>query len=378
MKRSIRVRCSTRYGPALAAWALALGLVGCNTNAPSYKGASVSRPLEVPPDLTGVRSSESMSIPGSEPTPSSSKELEEFEKFRKFEEWAEFEEFLAWRQQRGGSDAGDFEAFRAAKYGTTSSLAGRVMMEPSGTGYQRLRVYGDLEPTWNNVGESFARMEVRVKKTKKDDGYYLIEDTRPEQARRSGLAFWKKSGEQYRVALADEGSSVVVTVRDRKGGVIANEAANGILNQLYGELESYARLAGPLEPVPGPAAARQDARLEQTGDGHMVMMLSDDFPRAWRRVGVTLARVGFTVEDRDRNDGVYVVRYVEDVERKKQGLGKLAFWKQGKIDMGDTLYHVKVATETDETAVRVQDAAGQASDTGDRILALLYEVIAPQ
>jgi outer membrane protein assembly factor BamC len=35
--------------------------------------------------------------------------------------------------------------------------------------------------------------------------------------------------------------------------------------------------------------------------------VNDDFERAWRRVGLALDRTGFTVEDRNRSDGLYYV-----------------------------------------------------------------------
>src|SRR3989475_9779945 len=38
---------------------------------------------------------------------------------------------------------------------------------------------------------------------------------------------------------------------------------------------------------------------------------AEPFERAWRRVGLVLDRVGFTVEDRDRSKGFYFVRYVD-------------------------------------------------------------------
>ena len=41
------------------------------------------------------------------------------------------------------------------------------------------------------------------------------------------------------------------------------------------------------------------------------LQVDDGFDRAWRRVGVALDRSGFTVEDRDRTQGVYFVRYVD-------------------------------------------------------------------
>ncbi|HST00916.1 MAG TPA: outer membrane protein assembly factor BamC, partial [Usitatibacter sp.] len=39
--------------------------------------------------------------------------------------------------------------------------------------------------------------------------------------------------------------------------------------------------------------------------------MNDSFDRAWRRVGLALDRVGFTVEDRDRSKGLFYVRYVD-------------------------------------------------------------------
>jgi outer membrane protein assembly factor BamC len=42
------------------------------------------------------------------------------------------------------------------------------------------------------------------------------------------------------------------------------------------------------------------------------------FDRAWRRVGLALDRTGFTVEDRDRSQGTYFVRYVPPNPDKKE------------------------------------------------------------
>jgi len=46
-------------------------------------------------------------------------------------------------------------------------------------------------------------------------------------------------------------------------------------------------------------------------DGKPAVLFNQGFDIAWRRVGVTLDRNGFTVEDRDRKLGIYFVRYVE-------------------------------------------------------------------
>src|SRR6185369_14954873 len=48
-----------------------------------------------------------------------------------------------------------------------------------------------------------------------------------------------------------------------------------------------------------------------------VVQIDEGFDRAWRRVGLTLDRTGFTVEARDRAQGTYFVRYVEpNADRK--------------------------------------------------------------
>ena len=50
--------------------------------------------------------------------------------------------------------------------------------------------------------------------------------------------------------------------------------------------------------------------------GFETLEVFEPFDRAWRRVGLALDRVGFTVEDRDRQKGVYFVRYA-DADRTK-------------------------------------------------------------
>ena len=71
------------------------------------------------------------------------------------------------------------------------------------------------------------------------------------------------------------------------------------------------------------------AELAKAG-GSEELKVFEPFDRAWRRVGLALDRVGFTVEDRDRQKGLYFVRYADtDVESSKDTgfLSKLMFWK---------------------------------------------------
>ena len=53
------------------------------------------------------------------------------------------------------------------------------------------------------------------------------------------------------------------------------------------------------------------ATLSRGTDGAGTLDVDESFDRAWRRVGLALDRVGFTVIDRDRSRGLYFVRYVD-------------------------------------------------------------------
>jgi outer membrane protein assembly factor BamC len=114
------------------------------------------------------------------------------------------------------------------------------------------------------------------------------------------------------------------------------------------------------------------------------LTVNDSFDRAWRRVGLALDRVGFTVEDRDRSKGVFFVRYVDpdkDIAPRKgdeKGLfDKLKFWKSDSKDVSKLpQYRVHVADAgASMSQVVVQNAEGgvEQSNTSKRILTLLYE-----
>ena len=124
----------------------------------------------------------------------------------------------------------------------------------------------------------------------------------------------------------------------------------------------------------GAAAAGVGARLVGSGPG-AELVIPAEFRQAWRQTGLALDRSGFAVEDRNRSDGVYYVRY-DDPNRggSKRGLtGRLAFWR--KNERGVEQYQVRLDGGADETRVRVLDAQGQPTTggTGERILSLLQK-----
>jgi outer membrane protein assembly factor BamC len=129
--------------------------------------------------------------------------------------------------------------------------------------------------------------------------------------------------------------------------------------------------------APATAAARvNQAEIVRTG-GVSSLSMNDSFDRSWRRVGLALDRVGFTVVDRDRTAGTYFVRYAdpEVMAKNEPGiLDKLKFWNSDTKDVVEQ-YRITVKETGGKTAVSVLDKAGQADSTavGTRIVTLLYE-----
>lgn len=129
------------------------------------------------------------------------------------------------------------------------------------------------------------------------------------------------------------------------------------------------------------AATGQTRSQLIAGGGQAQLRIDDGFANAWRVVGVTLDRVGFAVEDRDRSSGLYFVRYRDpmvDDTKDKGFLSKLAFWKSDTDVDKQGRYQVRVReTSSGVTTVDVlgQNGAEDRSPTAVRILTLLHEQI---
>ena len=132
------------------------------------------------------------------------------------------------------------------------------------------------------------------------------------------------------------------------------------------------------------APSTQRAEIRKANDGTELLQVMEPFDRAWRRVGLALDRVGFTVEDRDRQKGVYFVRYADpegDMNAKNNEKGLISgmfdsvFYKDSKVKPEQ--YRVQVRQDQDGNQAQVnvlnKDGAAENSKTAARILALLHE-----
>jgi outer membrane protein assembly factor BamC len=107
------------------------------------------------------------------------------------------------------------------------------------------------------------------------------------------------------------------------------------------------------------------------------LQLDESFDRAWRRVGLALDRSGFTVEDRDRAQGLYFVRYVDPAQAGKEEPGFFSRLFSGDANKlsGPIRYRVSVKAEGDASTASVFDAKGapENGEAGQRIVKMLVE-----
>ncbi len=142
----------------------------------------------------------------------------------------------------------------------------------------------------------------------------------------------------------------------------------------FGVPEERAKLA-----VAASNAQPQRAEIVKATDGTQLLQVNEPFDRAWRRVGLALDRVGFTVEDRDRQKGLYFVRYADpegDMSKKdaERGLFSRLFGSSDPKVKAEQ-YRVQVSQEKEASTVHVlnKDGGAESSSTAQRILALLHE-----
>jgi outer membrane protein assembly factor BamC len=117
------------------------------------------------------------------------------------------------------------------------------------------------------------------------------------------------------------------------------------------------------------------AKIVEGQGGASAIDLAEPFDRAWRRVGLVLDRAGFTVEDRNRSQGYYFVRYVNpEVEAQEGFFSKLAFWRSAP-DPKAQQYRVLVKGRDESSEIQVLNKEGgpDPSETARKILSLLQQ-----
>ncbi|HEY4083772.1 MAG TPA: outer membrane protein assembly factor BamC [Burkholderiaceae bacterium] len=103
------------------------------------------------------------------------------------------------------------------------------------------------------------------------------------------------------------------------------------------------------------------------------ILVNDDFDRAWRRVGQSLDRHGFTVEDRDRPQGLFYLRYADPTQAGKDEPNFFQKLFGAKETGAAGRYRVKVLTADGKSTVMILDNTGKqvTDENAKRILGML-------
>ncbi len=144
--------------------------------------------------------------------------------------------------------------------------------------------------------------------------------------------------------------------------------------------QAKAALAAAKAPIPSAgsaavAATGVVAATRSLADVPDALQVNEGFERAWRRVGQSLDRHGFTIEDRDRKQGLFFLRYADPNQAGKE---EPNFFQ--KLFSSDTSqlavrYRVSVKSEGERSTVMVLDDKGQqqTNENAKRILNLLMD-----
>lgn len=390
-------------------------------NSSDYKKGGVSaRPLEVPPDLTSANSSDAYNISGST-------------------------SYSSYSEAQEGQEVGVEKVL---------STPDGVRMEKAG-GQRWLVVDAPAEKVWPVVREFWLDQgfAVRVEDAQtgvietewvRTDDIDLEEDTRGYGERfdkwmdkLSGLADRRKfrtrleRGEQEATteiymthrAVAGTPDDGKEKIQTQLGEIDTGYRRDAKANDQTIKLDRYeqdldAELLRRLMVKLGVVEARareiaknpvreKRAEVVKEADRSVTLKLNDSYDRGWRRVGLALDRIGFVVEDKNRAEGIFYVRYadvdIDDSPKEKKGLfdtlafwrddeeeienkskpkeedtviDKLKFWK-GKDETTDPSkkYRIKVSESETGTKVNMVDTQGNAdaSTTANRIISLIYD-----
>ncbi|MCP5283683.1 MAG: outer membrane protein assembly factor BamC [Burkholderiaceae bacterium] len=147
------------------------------------------------------------------------------------------------------------------------------------------------------------------------------------------------------------------------------ELLSRLMVRMGSSIEQAQAAAGQAAVAAAPARARLVADAATPS-----VEVDEAFERAWRRVGLALDRSGFTVEDRNRTDGVYFVRYVDSQAPDERGFFSRLFGaEEARQAQRYRIALVGGAAGATPTVVAVQTAEGQpiTAPVGGRIANVL-------
>ncbi len=374
------------FGRALGV-ALAAALGGCSSTSSileaskvDYKSAGQLPTLEIPPDLTSPARDNRYVVPE---TGKSSATLSGYQADR------------ALQAKTGNINAGVLPAIEKMRVDRAGSQRWLVIAEPPEKVWPLVRDFwqengflislnlpeaGVMETDWAENRAKIPQDWLRSTLGKLIDQIYSTAErdkfrTRLERNDEGGSEIYISHRGMIEVFTSARNENTVWQPRNPDPELEAE-----FLRRLMVRLGAQEEKAKQLVATSAPAQAR--AAVQSGIGGFETLEVFEPFDRAWRRVGLALDRVGFTVEDRDRQKGQYFVRYADtdanDMARKdgeKGLLSKLQFWKSNDPMIKAEQYRVHIRQFAGKSVVQIltKDGAQANTQTTRRIVALLYE-----
>ncbi len=197
----------------------------------------------------------------------------------------------------------------------------------------------------------------------------------------------ERVGDQTEISITHRGMQEIYTTTRQEQTVwtvrpadpeLEAEMLNRLLLRLGGKttVASVDQSAKVAAATPNVATPQPAAALANVPDQ---LVVAEDFERAWRRVGQSLDRHGFTVEDRDRRAGVFFLRWADPNKVGKEEPNW--FMKLFSSDKGPSMGRYRVLVKSDanvvspRSVISVQDEKGQqlTDEAAKRILGLLQQ-----
>ncbi len=354
----------------LASLTALIALAGCSALQPDridYKSATKSSTLEVPPDLTAISRDSRYTVPGVAVTAST---------------------FNTGQTQAASPvAAATLSDVRIERSGNQRWL---VVARPAD------QLWGPVRDFWQDNGFllNIDRQDVGVMETDWAENRAKLPQDFVRNALGKVFESLYDTGERdkFRTRLERNGNTTEIYVTHRGmveklvGGTSGANADRTLWEPRSAdpELETemlrrmMLKLGVSQEQAKTQAAAGVTVKTTSrvaSANGVPVVQVDDGFDRAWRRVGLSLDRTGFTVEDRNRAEGVYFVRYVEPkADNKEPGLLSKLFGASSK-DTAPLKYRIAVRSQGESTTVSVLNAAGspESSDNAQRIVKVLAD-----
>lgn len=351
-------------------WAILL-LTACAGSEPKYSDTPTVAVLEVPPDLTGIAVDDkaSSTVSGSDSTARrNSRKNDPIVKLTK----RLLPEINVVKVMRAGQHRwlvvdSKAESLWLAIRGFLIKLDLEVVVDNPETGIMET-AWRETRPLQDEAGGSRLRQVwKKMHTTGKRDKFRF----RLEHGLQPGTMEVYISHRLYEeVALTNNNADVMKTVWHPIAPDPVRETEMMRLLMIY--LGNNPRESGSM--IKNAKAPIELAKLSRNKKNQLELRLTDSFERGWRRLGLALDRIGFSVQDRDRTEHIYYIQFIETkLDKKKKGFFSRMFG--GDKKKAKAYYQVKLAKEDNRSRVEVRNKNGKPENsvTGEQILKLLHE-----